>query len=258
MKSYEAMTACVLAARDAILQKRRRRRTVLLCCLPVLCCAAAALGFRQYLNRKPVTVQQSDLPAVSIHAETEIPANNENQKAAGAYAPEEPEQAAQTNTDNSGEKPAEPAAELPHDVPQTEPIVQPPEDREPEPPTEAEGCPDTHEYRPWEDLAVNQQYFGADIGRIPAENGADTVFYQTAEQEVPAADIGEYLCEAFMSGYDFYDAAADKYHHCYAKAYRIIGREQDDAVAIQFDDGGAYYLYEHTQAADGAADGLTG
>ncbi|MBR3446651.1 MAG: hypothetical protein IKH27_02445 [Oscillospiraceae bacterium] len=256
MKSYEEMTACVLAARDAILRKRRRQRTVLLCCLPVVFCAAAAGGFRAYLQRKPLTVQQSDPPAVSIHAETEHPADKEKQSAAGEQASKA--QAVQTEPDNSGEISAAAVTELPHDVPQTELADQPDNETAPEPLTEADGCPDTHAYRPWDDLAVNQQYFGADIGQIPAENGADTVYYQTAEQAVPAAEVGEYLCEAFMSGYDFYDADADRYYHCYAKAYRITGHEPGDAVAIRFAEDGAYYLYEHTQPADGAADGLTG
>lgn len=263
MKSYEEMTRCVLAARDVILRKQRKRRTVLLCCLPVVCCAAAALGFRQYLTRTPVTVQQSDPPAVSIRAETTLPVQTAPPQSAGGQA-HEPEQIASEPVHPAGGADTDtaaviteqaPSAEPPHDVPQTEP---PQTSLQTELLTEADNCPDTHEYRPWDELAVNQQYFGADIGKIPAENGADTVYYQTAEQEVPAAEVGAYLCEAFMSGYDFYDAAADRYYHCYAKAYRITGREPGEAVAIQFAEDGAYYLYKHDPVSDSETDGLTG
>lgn len=278
MKSYEEMTACVLAARDAILRKRQRQRTVLLCCLPVVFCAAAAAGFRAYLQRKPLTVQQSDPPAVSIHAETAHPADKEEQSAAGAQASAEPSQSEaeaadpeisaqpQVTENTEPETPAPPEIDLPHLVPTTEPYTEPdvPQtqtDSAGRQLTEADGCPDTHAYRPWDELPVNQQYFGADIGKIPAEKPSDTVFYRSAEQEVPAESVGAYLDEAFMSGFDFSDYAANRYYHCYAKAYRIKGYEPDEAVAIQFEDGGAYYLYVidlYGSADPAEPDGLTG
>ena len=104
-----------------------------------------------------------------------------------------------------------------------------------------------------------QQYFGADIGTVPAVQPSDTIYYQSAGQELPADAVGAYIGEAFMSGYDFYDPDANRYYHCYAKAYRIKGRAQGDAVAVQFTDGGAYYLYEHEESSDEPElDGLTG
>ena len=267
MKSYEEMTRRVLAERDAILRKRRKRRAVLLCCLPVVCCAAAVCGIGQYLNRTAMTVQQSALSAVDMVSEPVITERDgQPLAAAGAQAAEPVMRNA--DTEQAGASGVPVLTEPSHAVPQSEPPENPLPDEMPqtEPDaaaenpqpsvqtgpvgtelTEADACPDSHTYRPWNELAVNQQYFGADIG---------AVYYQTAEQEVAAEEIGDYLCEAFMSGYDFYDAAADRYAHCYAKAFSVRGRGTDEAIAVQFAEGGAYYLYEHPEScAD--SDGLT-
>ena len=279
MKSYEEMTRCILAARDEQLRRKRKQRTVLLCCLPVLCCAAAVFGIGRYLNWKPETVQRSELPAATATApESTVPAETTAQAAAGAAASQEPEPGGvpdavpeQTLTDVQPEtvppQTEESAAtDVPQEAVQTEPPAETAVPQRTEQTTETtvadrdlSGCPDTHEYRPWDELPVNEQYFGADIGKVPAENPTDTVYYQTAKSDVPEFEIGEYIGEAFMSGYDFYDPAADRYYHCRAKAYCVKGREQDSAVAVQFEDGGRYYLYvREVQGRITDADGLTG
>ena len=203
-----------------------------------------------------MTVQQSELPAVQMDGQPLAAAGEQTAETVMRNAGTE--QAGESTSPVAAEpssavpQTAPPEDALPDEMPQTEQDAetespQPSAQTEPAELTGADNCPDTHAYRPWNELAVNQQYFGADIG---------TVYYQTAEQEIPAAEIGEYLCEAFMSGYDFYDAAADRYYHCYAKAFRVRGREADAAVAVQFEEGGAYYLYEHPENSVDA-DGLT-
>ncbi|MDE5862215.1 MAG: hypothetical protein K2H28_08495, partial [Ruminococcus sp.] len=63
----------------------------------------------------------------------------------------------------------------------------------------------------WEEMPVNQQYNMAEFG-TPLD------FYMTVGQEVSADKIGDFISQAYMSGYDCY---TDTYYHCYTDAFRI-------------------------------------
>lgn len=110
-----------------------------------------------------------------------------------------------------------------------------------EAPTErpSDAQPDTHVYLHWDEMTVNQQYFMAEFGD-PLQ------FYDTAEKEVSADKIGDYICQAYMSGCDWYSLT---YYHCEAKAYKV----KDDAasIAIRFPDDEKYYLYTHVTPENG-------
>ena len=105
-----------------------------------------------------------------------------------------------------------------------------------EAPTErpSDAQPDTHVYLHWDEMTINQQYFMAEFGD-PLQ------FYDTAEKEVSADKIGDYICKAYMSGCDWYSLTN---YHCEAKAYKI--RDDAASIAIQFPDDEKYYLYTLT------------
>ena len=95
------------------------------------------------------------------------------------------------------------------------------------------GCADNHKYLHWEEMTVDQQYFMAEIGEPP-------VSYHTAERKVSADEVGAYIGQAYMSGYDWYEMI---YYHCETKAYQIKGDDAGRTIAIQFPDDETYYLY---------------
>ena len=82
----------------------------------------------------------------------------------------------------------------------------------------------------WEEMPVNQQYNMAEFG-TPLD------FYMTVGQEVSADKIGDFISQAYMSGYDCY---TDTYYHCYTDAFRIT---DSDDIAIKFENDDRYYLY---------------
>lgn len=105
------------------------------------------------------------------------------------------------------------------------------------PDDELSGCPDNHPYLHWDEMTINQQYF-------MAEFGDPTLSYSTAEKEVPANEVGEYLSKAYMSGYDWYELI---YYHCEAEAYKIKGDDESTTIAIRFADDDKFYLYTLNQ-----------
>lgn len=92
---------------------------------------------------------------------------------------------------------------------------------------------DNHVYLHWNEMMINQQYFMADFRE-------SQLSYSTAEKEVPVSDVAEYIGEAFMSGYDWYEYI---YYHCEADAYKIKGDDEANTIAIKFIDDEKYYLY---------------
>ena len=85
---------------------------------------------------------------------------------------------------------------------------------------------------PWDEKSINQQY-------IMAEFGEPIKSYTTAEKEVSAYEIDEFISNAYMSGYDFYTGT---YYHCYAYAYTLKGDDKT-AIGIRFPDDDKFYLY---------------
>ena len=109
------------------------------------------------------------------------------------------------------------------------------------------GVVDDHVYLHWDEMTIDQQYFMAELG--------DPVMtYSTAEQEVPASDIGEYIGKAYMNGYDWYEFI---YYHCETDAYKIKGDAEGTTIAIRFSDSEKYYLYT-LQTNNNEEDQLTG
>ena len=85
-----------------------------------------------------------------------------------------------------------------------------------------------------------------------AEFGDPLQFYHTAEKEVSADLIGDFICMAYMSGYDFY---SDTYYHCETKAYKVLGEAELEVIAIQFEEDDRYYLYDLVKKSDTDIDG---
>ncbi|MDE6833230.1 MAG: hypothetical protein K2J39_03135 [Ruminococcus sp.] len=85
----------------------------------------------------------------------------------------------------------------------------------------------------WEELPINQQYNMAEFG-TPLD------FYMTVGQEVSADKTGDFICKAYMSGYDY---STDTYYHCYTDAFHIT---DSDDIAIKFGNDDRYYLYTIT------------
>lgn len=259
-KGYKEMTRCVLAARDAHLEKKRRQQIFLMRCIPAMSgiCAALilGLGFRAHVQKAPdignipptaaVTTESGASAAQSAAQTTALP------EAKPSAAPD-PADRTETIPQGSAE-PAETGAEpLPVQsevIPaQTDPAPEPaktdasapakvpasdlPDDPTVIPDEVPAKDPDLHNYLHWDEMTVDQQYFMAETGEPP-------VSYHTAEQEVPAGEIGESVGPAYMSGYDWY---AQIYYHCEAKAYQIKGDDTGRTIAIQFPDNAVYYLY---------------
>lgn len=82
----------------------------------------------------------------------------------------------------------------------------------------------------WEEMTINQQY-------NMAEFGTPSVFYMTADKEVSVEEIGDFISQAYMSGYDYH---TDTYYHCYTDAFRLT---DSNDIAIRFQDDDKYYLY---------------
>lgn len=92
---------------------------------------------------------------------------------------------------------------------------------------------DNNTYLHWDEMTINQQYFLAEFGE-------PLVFYSTLEKEISASEVGEYICQAYMSGYDWYESV---YYHCEAEVYKIKGDNAGNTIAIKFSNDDKYYLY---------------
>ncbi len=202
MKNYEEMAKCVLEARDGHIRKKKLRRDKIKKYAPVVSalCLAALLGLG-------VLHYISGLPHIPYQT-------------------------------NIAEK-TEPTAEAIHSgviKPQTlspieswgnQPISEIPSssvsDEDP-----YNGSEPLH----WNEMTINQQFNMAEFGQPPA-------FYQTAEKEVAADQIGDFICMAYMSGYDFY---SDTYYHCDAEAYEVKN-DESIMIAIKFSSYDQFYQY---------------
>ena len=258
-KGYQEMTRCVLAARDAHLEKKRRQQRIILRCVPVMSCLCIAMrlgfGFWTHLRNIPAIGSVPPIAEVTtvpeqtaIHIAEKTTARRETGKSS-ATTPT----TAETMPDNpqkqisaSGMTEAaysEPTAE------QTDITSEPGKTAETEPVTgqtsdapsgqtagttdDRSSCADNHTYLHWDEMTVDQQYFMAEIGEPPLS-------YHTAERKISADEIGAYIGQAYMSGYDWYEMI---YYHCEAKAYRIKGDDAGRTIVIQFPDDETYYLY---------------
>ncbi|MBR5684093.1 MAG: hypothetical protein IKW96_12610 [Ruminococcus sp.] len=248
-KGYKEMTRCVLEARDEHLKKKQRQQAMFRKCVPAVSsfCVALILGFGfwKHINKMPEI--ESISPTVEATTES-VPAT-------------EKESSTMDNTENkSTQKPTEqtptqnvtsnePATSTSQEASSTNANIETINPTETEqasetvsiPPTEQpttldgdqSGCTDNHIYLHWDEMTINQQYFYAEFGE-------PTLSYSTAEKEVSANEVGEYISQAYMSGYDWYELI---YYHCETEAYRIKGDDEAKTIAIKFEDDENYYLY---------------
>lgn len=278
MKNYEEMARCVLEARDEHNRKVKSRQVMIKKYAPVVSsfCFAVLLGFGVWHrmsnipriptqidtiedttgNTEPIT--ETDSIGFGTKNQTEqnttgeLPTNDKTTEALTTTS----ETAHISETDGQNEQRTEDQqTEQITDSPPiiiTDPVVTVPLVTEPEiteTPTESKtDAPTTTEtpttYVPdeqpntnpnplyWDEMTINQQF-------NMAEFGDPLQFYHTAEKEVSADSVGDFICMAYMSGYDFY---TDTYYHCETKSYTIQG-ETSDFIAIKFDSDDKYYLY---------------
>lgn len=104
---------------------------------------------------------------------------------------------------------------------------------------------DEHHYLHWNEMTINQQYFMAEFGE-------PLTVYSTLEKEISAGEVGEYICKAYMSGYDWYELI---YYHCEAEAYRIKGDNEGKTIAVKFSGDDKYYIYSTGGEGDDEIDG---
>lgn len=96
----------------------------------------------------------------------------------------------------------------------------------------------------WDEMTIDQQY-------NMAEFGEPISYYMTAEKEVYSDEIDEFICMAYMSGYDFY---SDTYYHCEARVYQMKNHSNLEVIAIQFEGDDTYYLYTLAEKTDNVYD----
>lgn len=245
-------------------------------------CFAVLLGFgvRHHMNEFPRIPMQIDMTETTTEPTTETDMTDTSTKARTEQnttekQTAESETAAMTQnhgteplTDQSDEKTEEGQQTQPHETEQetdeteliithpvvtdsivTEPAITEPETLLPtessfEQPTTTEipstSVPDEDpntNLNPlhWNEMTINQQYNMAEFGEPLA-------FYHTAEKEVSADQIGDFICLAYMSGYDFY---SDTYYHCDSEAYKIKN-DESTMIAVKFDNDDKFYLYKLT------------
>lgn len=258
-KGYQEMTRCVLAARDAHLEKKRRQQRIILQYVPVLSCLCIAVmlsfGFWTHLHNiheigsMPPVAEVTTVPEQSaVHIDEITTAKRRTEKSSATThttadtMPDNPQEqisaseltetayseqtAEQTDITSESRETAETEAITGQtsDAPSGQTAVTT-DDRS--------GCADNHKYLHWEEMTVDQQYFMAEIGEPP-------VSYHTAERKVSADEVGAYIGQAYMSGCDWYEMI---YYHCETKAYQIKGDDAGRTIAIQFPDDETYYLY---------------
>lgn len=291
MKNYEEMARCVLEARDEHNRKVKSRQAKIKKYAPVVSsfCFAVLLGFGvwHHLNdipripTQPNTIEdttentepitESNTTGMATERQTEQPTTGEqptrNESTEVPTMNSETEHISETEgqTEQLIEKQQ---TEQITDTPSviiTDPIVTDPVISEPEitdPPTESNtdapaitetpstDVPDEEPNKNpnplhWDEMTINQQY-------NMAEFGDPLQFYHTAEKEVSADLIGDFICMAYMSGYDFY---SDTYYHCETRAYKVLGEAELEVIAIQFEEDDRYYLYDLAKKSDTDIDG---
>ena len=276
-KGYKEMTRCVLEARDEHLKKKQRQQAMIRKYVPAVSsfCVALILGFGfwKHINKMPeiesisptVEATTEFVPATEKESSTmdntenkstqkpteqtptqnvtsNEPATSISQEASSSNAnieminptthseiiepPTVPPTATPTETNIEPTNPTEtePASETVSDTPTEQPTTLD---------GDQSGCTDNHIYLHWDEMTINQQYFFAEFGE-------PTLSYSTAEKEVSANEVGEYISQAYMSGYDWYELI---YYHCETEAYRIKGDDEAKTIAIKFEDDENYYLY---------------
>lgn len=129
-------------------------------------------------------------------------------------------------------------------IPVTDPVTDTPSEQSPSE-NKQEHVTDNHIYLHWNDMTINQQYFMAEFGE-------PLTFYSTLEKEISAGEVGEYICKAYMSGYDWYELI---YYHCEAEAYRIKGDNEGKTIAVKFSGDDKYYIYSTGDEGDAEVDG---
>lgn len=262
-KGYKEMTRCVLEARDSHLKKKRRNQVVIRRCIPVISsfCFAAILGFGFWKHISKMSEIESKLSIVESTttelSATEKKASNMHNNENSTTQKTTERSTTQNITSNYV------STDISHDISSaiahTEIVNTTTNSEINEVPTELyidytaptekesayesvsvsptidedDGCTDNHSYLHWDEMAINQQYFMADFREL-------RLSYSTAEMEVPADDVGDYICVAFMSGSDWYELI---YYHCDADAYKINGDNEMKAIAIKFANDEKYYLY---------------
>ena len=276
-KGYKEMTKCVLEARDEHLKKKRRQQAIIRKCVPAMSsfCVALILGFGfwKHINKMPeiesisptVEATTESVPATEKESSTMDNTENKSTQKPTEQTPtqnvtsNEPatsisQEASSSNANIEMINPTthseiiEPPTIPPTATP-TETNIEPttPTETEPAsetvsiPPTEQptipdegfSGTPDNHVYLHWNEMTINQQYFMAELEET-------TLSYSTAEKEVTASNVGEYIGKAYMSGYDWYESI---YYHCETEAYKIIDEDDMHYIAIKFINDEKYYLY---------------
>lgn len=261
MKNYEEMAKCALDARDKYVKKKKRQQALMKRYAPAVLsiCFAAAVGsgIWNHMNDhseipiKPVTTEttaekqtetaiyteKSDITITATETRTEPVTTEQKEETQATGAPPN---TAEPITATPSVTSVAPTTELPAESP-AESITESPaatDNRTEEPVDEAPSInrPPLH----WEEMAVNQQY-------NMAEFGSPLSFYNTAEKEVSADKIGDYINMAYMSGYDYY---TDTYYHCYADAYLINGYTDKELIAIKFEESNEYFVYYYGLSTD--------
>lgn len=242
MKNYEEMAKCALEARDKYIKKKKRQQALIRRYAPAVLslCFAVVIGFgiRNHMNNpsgiliKPVTTEttaaeqtetatyteKSDITITTTETRIEpITTEQKEETQATGAPPDTAEPITATPLVTSAESPTDSSAIT--------------DDRTEQPIDEAPSTnrPPLH----WDEMTVNQQY-------NMAEFGSPLSFYKTAEKEVSADKIGDYINIAYMSGYDYY---TDTYYHCYAGAYFINGYTDKEIIAIKFEESNEYFVY---------------
>ena len=271
MKDYKEMTKCVLEARDEYVRNKQRKKLILQRCIPAVTAACAALivvfGISSHKNIPTRTGNISseiieDTTANTHYSETMTSVSTtEINKTTTVMAKTSKVTGNTTVTtsvvnDISAEiiniSPATETNSTVHDIQVTENgITEPVTSKQTEVTTEQTEItadtttttapdkdgkseqPKNHEQLRWDEMAINQQYFMADFRE-------SQMSFSTAEKEVPADEVGDYICNAFMSGYDSY---TDTYYHCEAEAFLIKGHPVDEMIAIQFEGSDCCYVY---------------
>ena len=282
MKNYEEMARCVLEARDEHDRKVKIRQAKIKRYAPIVSsfCFAVLLGFGVWHhmrdlpriptqtdtiedtteNTDPIT--ESNTTGMATERQTkqttigEQPAKDITTESPTTNSETEPIFETEGQTEPSTEKQqTDPITDtLPVIVPdpvvtETE-ITSPPEPTTDTPATTEtpieqttipdDGCSGNPEHPNglhWDEMTINQQY-------NMAEFGDPLQFYFTAEKEVSVDSIGDFICMAYMSGYD-YDT--DTYYHCETEAYTIKGDDESTTIAIKFADDEKFYLYTLNQ-----------
>lgn len=219
MKNYEEMARCVLEARDGHIRKKKLRRDKIKKYAPVvsaLCLAALlGLGVLHHINGLPHIPYQTDIA-------------------------EKTEPTAETETIHSG-------VIISQTLPPVESWGNPPIFEIPPCSGSDEDPYNGSEPLHWNEMTINQQFNMAEFGQ-------PLVFYQTAEKEVADDRIGDFICMAYMSGYDFY---SDTYYHCDAEAYEVKN-DESIMIAIKFSSNDQFYQYNLiTPNQNHEQDGLT-